>query len=89
MLTAHIVFTDDFCKKIDDNSLKNELKIIQQFIYEEMQDEDFVPFSFKIRDFFPYAKSGKRDVLSMMRETDDFIIMEKYSAKVKRLTKFD
>jgi len=87
LLTAHIVFIEGFLTTLDENGLENELRNIQQLIYEEIQDEDLVPFSFKIRSSFPYAKSGKRDVLSMKKETDDFIIIERYRAKTKRLSK--
>lgn len=85
LLTAHIVFTDEFKRELNGDSLNEELEKIQQMIYEEIEDEELVPFSFKIRDSFPYAKSGKRDVISMKQETDDFIIIDSYKSKVKRL----
>lgn len=87
LLTAHIVFKDEFKQDMNDASIEEELKAIQQMIYEEFEDEALVPYSFKIRDSFPYAKSGKRDVLSMLKETDGFIIIDKYKSKVKRLEK--
>lgn len=87
LLTAHIVFNQEFKQTLNSDSLEAELKRIQQLIYEELQDEEFVPFAFKIRDSFPYAKSGKRDVLSMKVETDGFMIIDKYCAKIKRFTK--
>lgn len=85
LLTAHIVFIDGIKETLDEESLARELKQIQQLIYDELEDEELVPFSFKIRDDFPYAKSGKRDVLSMKKETNGFIVIDKYKAKVKRL----
>lgn len=87
LLTAHIVFNQEFKQTLNSDSLEAELKRIQQLIYEELQDEEFVPFAFKIRDSFPYAKSGKRDILSMKSETDGFMIIDKYCAKIKRLSK--
>lgn len=86
-LTAHIVFNDEFIKMADSDMIHSELESIQKMIYEDIQDEDFVVNSFKIRDAFPYAKSGKRDVLSMKEETDGFIILEPYKSKEKKLVK--
>ena len=36
-----------------------------------------VPCRFKIRDSFPYAKSGKRDVGKIKQEKDGFIVINK------------
>ena len=36
-----------------------------------------VPCRFKIRNSFPYAKSGKRDVEKMKQEKDGFIVIDK------------
>ena len=81
LLTAHLVFNDGF----DSKNIDSELKLIQEQIYNDINDEDLVPYSFKIRDSFPFAKSGKRDVISMKKETDGFIFIDKYSKDKKRL----
>lgn len=87
LLTAHIVFNKDFINQADDTLFYEELKFIQELIYSDNLDEELVPYSFKIRESFPYAKSGKRDVLSMMQETDGFIILEKYKSDKRKLSK--
>lgn len=87
LLTAHIVFNKDFINQANDTLFYEELKFIQELIYSDNLDEELVPYSFKIRESFPYAKSGKRDVLSMMQETDGFIILEKYKSDKRKLSK--
>ena len=87
LLTAHIVFNEDFVKNSDQSEIQSELKLIQEIVYDDLKDESFVPYSFKIRESFPYAKSGKRDVLSMKKEKDGFIILNRYSNNSKRLLK--
>lgn len=87
LLTAHIVFNKDFINQADDTLFYEELKFIQELIYSDNLDEELVPYSFKIRESFPYAKSGKRDVLSMIQETDGFIILEKYKSDKRKLSK--
>ncbi len=81
LLTAHIVFEDGFAYEDD---LYEELYKIQELIFEEIKDEDLVPYQFKIRKEFPYAKSGKRDVSSMEQEIDGFITIDKYSKKQEK-----
>ena len=79
MLAVHLIFVDDF--KFENNEqLNDELIMIQNLIYENIKDPDFVPYVFKIRDSFPYAKSGKRDVNFMKNETDGFIEIQKYKS---------
>lgn len=85
LLSAHIVLNDDSELLNNQELLKEELKRIQESIYEDIQDADFVPYSFKIRDSFPYAKSGKRDTVSLRSETDGFIIIDKYLSHEKKL----
>lgn len=75
LLTAHIVFEDD---SICEEDLYEELYKIQELVYNDIQDEELVPYQFKIRKDFPYAKSGKRDVSKMEKETEGFILIEKY-----------
>lgn len=83
LLTVHIVFNESF----DKTNLNDKIKKLQQDIYGVIQDEELVPYSFKIRDSFPYAKSGKRDINSMKEETDGFIITNEYHSNEKKLYK--
>lgn len=87
LLTAHIVFNEEFIRNANDDIINNELENIQVLIYDDIQDESLVPYSFKIREDFPYAKSGKRDVFKMLEETDGFIIMKRYNSNNKELIK--
>ncbi len=85
-LTAHIVFNDTFKNNTSDDEKIEELRSIQEKIYNELSDEDFVPSLFKIRDSFPYAKSGKRDIQKLQKETNGFIELayhHKGNVKVK------
>ena len=62
--------------KLDKNLLEQVLFDIQNDIYNKFKDLDMVPKIFKIRDDFPYAKSGKRDVAKIKSETDNFIYLD-------------
>ena len=88
LLTAHIVFNENFISDANSDDINKELKMIQELIYEDLRDYDFVPINFKIRESFPYAKSGKRDVQAMKNETDGFITLDFCDkAKVLKLKK--
>lgn len=87
LLSAHIVFNKDMFENFDEESQFNELVRIQKLIYDDNQNENLVPYSFKIRDSFPYSKSGKRDVLGMKKETEGFITIDKYKSDAKKLLK--
>jgi long-chain acyl-CoA synthetase len=76
-LAVHIV--PNMEKFNNQQDIMDFLKVIQEAIYNELGDVDLVPFIFKIRDNFPYAKSGKRDTRKIMKETDGFITIEKYN----------
>lgn len=78
-LAAHIIFTDKVQKAIEENPeyLEEKLFEIKQYIYERTNNEKMVPYRFKIRKSFPYAKSGKRDVSKIKEEKDGFILIEK------------
>ena len=78
-LAAHIIFTDKVQKEIEENPeyLEEKLFEIKQYIYERTNNEKMVPYRFKIRKSFPYAKSGKRDVSKIKEEKDGFILIEK------------
>lgn len=89
-LVAHIIFKDEFNKEIskDYDSLLNELEQIRDAIYNETKDVDMVPNIFKVRNEFPYAKSGKRDMQKIKNETEGFIFFDKYKKlKTKKLSK--
>ena len=48
-----------------------------------------VPCRFKIRESFPYAKSGKRDVIKIKQEKDGFVVINKTinESKQKKLSR--
>ena len=87
LLTCHVVFTDEFMKICNEETITQELKNIQDLIYEDIQDADFVPSQFKVRENFPYAKSGKRDINEIKNETDGFIEVGEYQKSNKELIK--
>lgn len=76
-LVAHIIFEDKLNLELQENHQKVQdiLFDIQSMVYDEYQDLDMVPKIFKIRDSFPYAKSGKRDTQKIKNETDGFIYL--------------
>ena len=79
-LVAHVIINDGY-------SLNEELLEKFRFnIYSVFGDVDYVPNIFKIRESFPYAPSGKRDVNKMKLETDGFIELPEYSVKTKQIT---
>lgn len=71
-LVAHIIL-DDNVNDIDDFNI---LRDLQNEIYNETNNLNMVPFIFKIRKDFPYAKSGKRNIQQMKNETEGFIYMD-------------
>lgn len=74
-MAVHIIPTSELMTSISNNPevLANKIFELQTLIFEQFQDLSLVPTIFKIRDSFPHAKSGKRDTISMMQETDGFI----------------
>lgn len=89
-LVAHIIFDENFAITVKNgiDLLENELRKIQSVIYNITRDEDSVPNIFKIRSDFPYAKSGKRDLLKIKGEEDGFIVLEKYIPPETKIKKF-
>ena len=81
-MAVHIIPTSELMTSISNNPevLANKIFELQTLIFEQFQDLSLVPTIFKIRDSFPHAKSGKRDTISMMQETDGFI---KYPFDIK------
>ena len=86
---VHIIFSDEFLNKINNEQSLIELKIveIQKKIYESFKDYDYVPEFFKVRKDFPFAKSGKRDTALMKSETEGFEFYEKQLIYQKQKTK--
>ena len=80
-LVTHIIFNDEFKKKIASNSelLYEKLSDIEQKVYDEFRNENYVPTVFKIRDEFPHALFGKRDLAGLKKETEGFIKYKEYS----------
>lgn len=74
-LVCHLIFTDEFSDKLKDNPELLDIKLnhIQNSIMNRFNDSDYVPKIFKIREEFPYAKSGKRDTKLMKEEIEGFI----------------
>lgn len=90
-IAIHIIPTHEFMMAINDNPelLDDKLSELQTLIFEKFQDQSLVPTIFKLRESFPHAKSGKRDTVSMMNETEGFINYPfeiKKGAKVKQQT---
>lgn len=74
-MAVHIIPTSDFMTSISNNPeiLADKIFELQTLIYDKFHDDSLVPTIFKIRESFPHAKSGKRDTVSMMYETEGFI----------------
>ena len=74
-MAVHIIPTSDFMTSISNNPeiLADKIFELQTLIYDKFHDDSLVPTIFKIRESFPHAKSGKRDTVSMMHETEGFI----------------
>lgn len=84
ILVVHIILKNNI-KDIDKVDLIKEL---QKSIYVEYNDIDYVPSKFKFRESFPIANFSKKDVKSMKKEKDGFIIIDKNETiNVKKLVK--
>lgn len=77
-LAAHLILKDSYKKVFDNNEeyQKEFLQDIQSSIYDETLNDNMTPFIFKVRESFPYASSGKRDIQALKAEKDDFIILD-------------
>lgn len=73
-LVAHIIFTDSLKNQLANNEglLYKKLDLFQKKLLEEYNDLDYIPTIFKIRDEFPLALFGKRDIAGLMHETEGF-----------------
>ena len=86
-LAVHIIFNEELQDSLeaDKDYLEEQLHKIQQYIFEKTGNENMVPFIFKIRKSFPYAKSGKRDVARIKQEKDGFINLDtNFSTKLQK-----
>ena len=82
-LAVHIVLDESFwASGIELETFERQ---IQEDIYQTYNDMNYVPILFKIRESFPYAKSGKRNVLEMLKETDGFTEIIPNVTKEKKL----
>lgn len=78
LFALHLIFTKKYQSMYSNPTLlRNRLIELQQIIYDKYGDIDYVPEYFKIRDTFPYKKSGKRDAESIENETEAFIYVDK------------
>lgn len=68
ILIMHLILDKNHIKEDTTNLIKQ----IQKSIFEVFKDLDYVPFVFKIRDTFPCAKSGKRDLIKLKSENEGF-----------------
>ncbi len=72
-LVAHIILDNNIICDSEDKGIF--LEKIQSVILDTTKNINMVPFIFKIRKDFPYAKSGKRDIQKLQSETDGFIYL--------------
>ena len=84
-LIAHIVWENDIAAILKKNPEKEMtfLKRIQTSVSSNLGIEDAIPYCFCIRDNFPSAQSGKRDIQFIKNNTEGLIELEK--PKVKKL----
>ncbi len=81
-MCVHLILEHEIADK------KELFSKIQHAIYSETCNINCVPYLFKIRNSFPYAKSGKRDINSLKKENSDFIVYydsEIFSQKIKKI----
>lgn len=82
-LVVHLILEEKDGKLNYDELFKN----IQNRIYQETHNLNMVPYIYKVRKEFPYAKSGKRDIGKMMSETDGFVELKFDEKEIKRLVR--
>ncbi len=77
-LALHLIFVEQYALEYSGNNelLLQRLSELQKLINTKYNNTDMVPRWFKIRTAFPYKPSGKRDIESLAKETDDFIFVE-------------
>ena len=67
-LVVHLILEDN----LENTNHYDFFKKIQDIVYKETHNLNMVPNVFKVRNEFPYAKSGKRDIGKMMNENEGF-----------------
>ncbi|NMA20520.1 MAG: acyl--CoA ligase [Lentisphaerae bacterium] len=75
---VHLIFSEELRRKLGDNNdlIEKKLTQIQNRIFHETEDRDFVPKVFKLRKSFPQNYTGKRNVLELRSETTGFIRLD-------------
>ena len=86
-LVAHIVWENELKTLLKKNQEKQDdyLAEIQDRVSKKLENENAVPYCFCVRDSFPSAHSGKRDIKFIKNDIDDMIILDK--PKVKKIVK--
>jgi long-subunit acyl-CoA synthetase (AMP-forming) len=72
-LVAHIILKDNFDNRVN----LDIIDLVQETIFEDYNNINYIPCKFKFRESFPAAKNTKRDVAKMKAETEDFIYRDK------------
>lgn len=80
-LVAHLILEDN----LENTNHYDIFRKIQDTVYQETHNLNMVPNVFKVRNEFPYAKSGKRDTGKMMNETEGFEELKYDNEQNKRL----
>lgn len=85
-LVAHIVWENEISSQLKQKPelLEEFLKQIQNQVSIEMGIEDAIPFNFCIRDSFPSAHSGKRDIKFIKSNVEGLIKINNNSKKLTR-----
>ena len=90
-LVAHIVWENEISNLLKKKpNIQNELlEELQDVTLKVMNNKDAVPYSFCIRDGFPSAQSGKRDIKFIKSDIDNIIEVNppEKSAQIKKLIK--
>lgn len=78
-MVVHIILSETGLEKKegDPSFLEEKVKSIQERIFNQKDDIDWVPEIFKFRDSYPVAKSGKRNDKAIIAETDGFYYSDK------------
>ena len=86
-LVAHIVWENEINSLLKKNPEKQEeyLSELQEVVLKAMKSTDAVPYSFCVRDGFPSAQSGKRDIKFVKNDIDNLIEVNK--PQIKKLVK--
>lgn len=85
-LVAHIVWENEISSQLEQKPelLEELLKQIQNQVSAEIGIEEAIPFNFCIRDSFPSAHSGKRDIKFIKSDIEGLIRINNKSKKLIR-----